>query len=179
MGFLTTENVVPLTAVVASTDTREQLGQRIHDVAGRKYIFCQLIADAPTVSFGNAVCFYSTGAKSAQITSSTDAGGSNAKFAGIAVNKQAAASAGQKLWIMHEGNLGKIPNSKLKSNHSPITLWAKCSTDCNVNILLSANVASLQLQSASEDSLAAPIGVGFLDDTSSKLTEGFIRALAI
>jgi len=177
VGFVLDDLAVSLTAVKAGADTTQGLGSRFWEqLTGRKFIYCKIVAAGPDIVFGDAVCWFSsTGARSATVTTSNDVGASGSRFCGVAVNKAATASAGQKLWVMHEGFLGEMSTSKIAD-----TIYARCSTDCNQHAKLMANVRSKGVQSANVTATSlqmySVIGVAFIDDTSKKLTEGFIRS---
>lgn len=180
MGYFTTENVAPLTAVKASTWTKDRLGQRIQDDAGRKYVFVQLGTSSPVAIFGRPVGLRMNVAHSMEnwrVAASTISGAHNSKFLGVACNKDANASAGQKFWVCYEGPLGKIPNSKLKSAQTPLTLWVSTHATIASGDFLAFSQALHYLFSANMSTgLQRVVGQAFSLDVGNKLTKGFIKS---
>jgi hypothetical protein len=151
----------------------------MEDAAGRKYVFVQVNASAAgNVTFGTALGL-KVGSGSFSVGNwtvfhSTEEERSAFKFLGIACNKDANASAGQKLWACYEGLLGLMAESKLKSAQTPITLWASCAGGVASGTLLGLDPGTGILSTAANASTA--VGRAFYEDASQKCHQGFIKS---
>lgn len=186
MPNVSTQNVHPLTAMVAKDTQRDTLGHLVFDKRGdREFRFVRFKGES-TASQGMAVAALQLSAVADEVNdvivfASADLAAAARDFMGIVVGQSTAAS-GDFGYIMTRGQLGKLNRSMY-----PTTIFANVSTTTaagdRLAMLVGSGTSEYKLITQAVNSAGAMIteyanivGVALSTDTSGKLTRGQVRS---